>query len=89
MTSLELQLKRLKADPSVKNLSKKRDFSSLIFDEKEAQNYTREQFYEIGNLNSYFFLFFKFIKVLMVLHYYVNLIVSLIRMSQNFLKIQN
>lgn len=48
MTSLELQLKRLKADASAQNLSAKRDYSSLLFDEKEAQNYTREQFYEIG-----------------------------------------
>lgn len=50
MTSLELQLKRLKQAAPVQDLAVERDFSSLLFEEREAANYTRQQFYDIGIL---------------------------------------
>jgi len=48
MTSLELQLKRLKSAPGTHHLSVERDHSSLLFDKREAAGHSREEFLKIA-----------------------------------------
>ncbi|KAL7071280.1 hypothetical protein ACQ4LE_009541 [Meloidogyne hapla] len=47
MTSLSNQLKKLKKAPT-RALAVERDYSSLIFNKKEAESYDRDDFYKIG-----------------------------------------
>uniref|UniRef100_A0A915DLG9 HEAT repeat-containing protein 1 n=2 Tax=Ditylenchus dipsaci TaxID=166011 RepID=A0A915DLG9_9BILA len=47
MTSLELQLKKLKT-PATQSLAVNRDCSSLLFDSRQAASYGRQEFYDIG-----------------------------------------
>lgn len=63
MTSLELQLKRLKV-PESQVLAVERDRSSLLFDAKEAAGLGRKDFYNIGKQYRMSFLFYKNIPII-------------------------
>uniref|UniRef100_A0A914NMV3 HEAT repeat-containing protein 1 n=1 Tax=Meloidogyne incognita TaxID=6306 RepID=A0A914NMV3_MELIC len=47
MTSLSTQLKKLKRAPT-RALAVERDYSSLLFNKKEAGSYDKDDFYKIG-----------------------------------------
>ena len=52
MTSLKQQLERFKS-AATHSLTIERDYSSLLFDKKEASSHNREDFYKIGLLFTY------------------------------------
>lgn len=59
MTSLELQLKKLKSVPAAQSLAIQREHASLLFSKKEAASFDREEYYNIGEFKILFMDFYS------------------------------
>lgn len=81
MTSLSTQLKKLKRAPT-RALAVERDYSSLLFNKKEAGSYDKDDFYKIG------LLFLGVLKNFLGVRNFFENSLKILKFFQKFLKLK-